>query len=87
MHLNLETFYHKDLSRRQLLKYGIGGVLAAGSFPGLFSWGCANKQSDKMPNVVLILIDTLRPDYLGFYGYRKETARFLSILANKSHCI
>jgi arylsulfatase A-like enzyme len=33
------------------------------------------------PNIVLIVIDTLRPDHLPFYGYQKETAPFLSQLA------
>ncbi len=36
------------------------------------------------PNVILILIDTLRQDYLGFHGYRYETAPFLAALAKKS---
>jgi arylsulfatase A-like enzyme len=33
------------------------------------------------PNVVLVVIDTLRADRLPFYGYAKETAPFLSKLA------
>lgn len=33
------------------------------------------------PNVVLVVIDTLRADHLPFYGYPKETAPFLSQLA------
>ncbi len=33
------------------------------------------------PNIVLILIDTLRRDHLPFYGYSKPTAPFLSELA------
>jgi len=33
------------------------------------------------PNVVLVVIDTLRADRLPFYGYPKETAPFLSKLA------
>jgi arylsulfatase A-like enzyme len=36
------------------------------------------------PNVVVILIDTLRPDHLGFHGYHRETAAFLSRLAEHS---
>jgi arylsulfatase A-like enzyme len=31
--------------------------------------------------VVVVLIDTLRPDYLGFYGYEEENAPFLAELA------
>ena len=34
--------------------------------------------------MVVILIDTLRPDYLGFYGYKKETAAFLAKVAKQS---
>jgi choline-sulfatase len=33
------------------------------------------------PNVVLVVIDTLRADHLPFHGYPKETAPFLSKLA------
>jgi len=35
----------------------------------------------RRPNIVLILIDTLRRDHLPFYGYGKPTAPFLSELA------
>lgn len=34
--------------------------------------------------VVVILLDTLRPDYLGFYGFRYETAPFLARLAKQA---
>jgi arylsulfatase A-like enzyme len=36
------------------------------------------------PNVVVVLIDTLRPDYLDAYGYPRSTAPFLAELASKS---
>ena len=36
------------------------------------------------PNVVVILMDTLRPDYLGFYGYEEEKAPFLAELAERA---
>lgn len=35
----------------------------------------------RKPNVVVILIDTLRPDHLPFHGYATNTAPFLSELA------
>jgi len=35
------------------------------------------------PNIVLVVIDTLRADRLSFYGYPKETAPFLSSLASQ----
>ena len=36
------------------------------------------------PNVVVILIDTLRADYLGAYGHEPETAPFLNRIAEQS---
>jgi len=35
------------------------------------------------PNIVLIVIDTLRPDHLPFHGYQRDTAPFLAELATK----
>lgn len=35
------------------------------------------------PNIVLIVIDTLRPDHLPFYGYERATAPFLSEIASR----
>lgn len=42
--------------------------------------GC--KKSPE-PNVVLIVLDTLRADHLPFYGYEKNTAPFLTQLASQ----
>ncbi len=44
--------------------------------------GC--RKHHKNVNVVLIVIDTLRHDHLPFYGYKKNTAPFLSEIAAKS---
>ena len=43
-------------------------------------FGCAPGGSDK-PNVVLIIIDTLRADHLGCYGYGRDTSPVLDSLA------
>ena len=40
--------------------------------------------ADERPDVVVVVIDTLRPDHLGFYGYGRETAPFLADLAQRS---
>ena len=45
---------------------------------------CQQEPVARKPNVVVILIDTLRPDHLGFYGYERETAPFLARLAKRS---
>jgi arylsulfatase A-like enzyme len=47
-----------------------------------------NHQSDKdavlkKPNILLISIDSLRPDHLSAYGYAKETTPFLTELAGQ----
>lgn len=44
---------------------------------GLAATGCSRGK----PNVVLIVVDTLRRDHLPFYGYDKPTAPFLTTLA------
>ena len=43
--------------------------------------GCTKKHE---PNVVLIVLDTLRADHLPFYGYYKNTAPFLTELSTRS---
>jgi choline-sulfatase len=74
----------RSLARRELLKYGVYSGLAAGLPSSLWLSGCRKQRSRSRPNVVVVLIDTLRPDYLGFYGYKKETAAFLAKIAKKS---
>jgi arylsulfatase A-like enzyme len=44
----------------------------------------APARSSKRPNVIVILLDTLRPDYLGLYGAESEVAPFLAEIAGKS---
>ena len=40
--------------------------------------------ADPRPNVVLVTIDTLRPDHLAPYGYEKNTAPFIEKIAENS---
>jgi arylsulfatase A-like enzyme len=49
-----------------------------------FQSGCKGQGPAPEPNVVMIVIDTLRADHLPFYGYDKNTAPFLSKLAKDS---
>jgi choline-sulfatase len=84
MAINNKHTSREDLTRRELLKYGIYGGLAAGLSSGLWLGGCRKLYRGSRPNVVVILIDTLRPDYLGFYGYKKETAKFLAEVSKQS---
>ena len=51
-------------------------ILAA----GLCALGCSGSQETK-PNIVLIVVDDLRADHLGSYGYERDTAPFVDTLA------
>jgi hypothetical protein len=44
----------------------------------------SDKTSTSRPNVLLVVLDTVRPDYLGFMGADKEIAPFLGELAKDS---
>jgi len=72
------------LSRRELLKYGLYGGLAAGLSPSLLLSGCGKQHSTKKPNIILITLDTTRADRLGCYGYRRQTSPNLDKLAEES---
>jgi arylsulfatase A-like enzyme len=48
----------------------------------LLTGDCARKTV--IDQVILITIDTLRADHLGFHGYARETSPFLDSLASKS---
>jgi len=38
------------------------------------------REQERRPNVILISMDTLRPDHLGCYGYEKDTSPALDVL-------
>ncbi len=76
-----QTTNSAPTTRRAFLKYGLYGLTAGLS--GAAIGGCAGRPP-RRPNVVFVLIDTLRPDYLGFYGFATETASFLGKLATDS---
>ncbi|MCK4546843.1 MAG: sulfatase [Candidatus Eisenbacteria sp.] len=44
--------------------------------------GCGKKAPD-LPNVILVSIDTLRPDHLGCYGYERSTSPTIDSLATR----
>jgi arylsulfatase A-like enzyme len=59
------------MRRRALVAIAVWCALVAG--------GCAREK--RPPNLVLITVDTLRPDHLGFAGYARATSPFLNRLA------
>jgi len=67
--------------RLSLIRFVAFTVVASG---GLGTVGCSDSRDSDIENVVLISIDTLRPDHLGFNGYRRPTSPFLDELAADS---
>jgi arylsulfatase len=65
---------NSTLTRREILRYGLYGGLAAGLAPSLWLGGCGKRPRGKKPNIILIAVDTLRPDHLGCYGYHRNTS-------------
>jgi arylsulfatase A-like enzyme len=55
-----------------------GALLAAGAAT---STACARAAAAERPNVVLVVVDTLRADHLGCHGYERETTPRLDQLA------
>ncbi len=69
----------KELTRRQLLKYGLyGGLGLAAAGAGYWYW-----LRRKEPNIILIVIDTLRADHVGCYGYHRNTTPSIDQLAKE----
>ncbi len=64
-------------------------LLASISTAGVLLAACSAKDVDPQegelrPNVILISIDTLRPDHLGCYGYQPDTSPALDALCEDS---
>ena len=71
--INSKQAWDKTVSRRGILKYGLYGGLVASLTPALWVSGCG-KRAGKKPNIILIIVDTVRVDHLGCYGYQKNTS-------------
>jgi arylsulfatase A-like enzyme len=50
---------------------------------GWTAWTACSTPPPKRPNVVLILVDTLRRDHVGAYGYERDTTPFIDSLAGE----
>ena len=61
-----------------------GVVVLIGGYFLLTAFSSRPPSDSLPPNVVVILIDTLRPDYLGIHGHEPETAPFMSRIAKRS---
>jgi arylsulfatase A-like enzyme len=47
----------------------------------LFASSCSRNIEHQQPNIVVVLVDALRPDHLGSYGYDQPTSPYLDKLA------
>ena len=73
-----------SLNRRDVLKYGLCGGLAAGIFPPLFLTGCGKKRQGKRPNIIVLTVDTLRADHTSMYGYHRDTTPVINAFAKSA---
>lgn len=71
----------RGLSRREILKYGLYGGLAAGLSPSLWLSGCGKQWRGRRPNVLLIVLDTARADRFSCMGYRRQTSPNIDSMA------
>ncbi len=78
----MSTNNKTKITRRKLLKHGLYGTVAAGLSPALWLTGCSKLRPNKMPNILLISIDTLRRDRCSTYGYHRDTTPNLRKLAD-----
>lgn len=82
-HLAIAEHSSPKPNRRDVLKYGLCGSLAASLAPWLLLNGCSKKKSHK-PNVVLIVLDTMRGDRLSCLGYPRKVTPNIDRIATKS---
>jgi arylsulfatase A-like enzyme len=47
--------------------------MAVGLAPCLWLSGCSKRQEAKMPNIIVLTVDTLRADHMALYGYLRDT--------------
>jgi len=73
----------ESLSRREILKYGLYGGIVAGLAPSLWLSGCRKQWWGKRPNIIFIVIDTLRANHVGCCGYRRNTTPNIDMLARE----
>lgn len=66
--------------KRQLRGLMVLFLIAATGIIALFFWACRTNQRF---NLILVSIDTLRPDHLGCYGYGRATSPTIDRLASE----
>lgn len=64
-------------------KSWLGLVIVGLIIVGLVSYFLQGEKAEKKPNVVVLLLDTLRSDHLGMNGYERDTSPNLDAFAEK----
>jgi arylsulfatase A-like enzyme len=77
----------KKIKRRNFCKAGMASLAALG-LNALFPPGYSRKEeafraADELPNFIIFLVDKLRPDHLGIYGYPKNISPNIDKLARQ----
>lgn len=81
-HINILS--SEEITRRDILKFGLKGSAAAWLADHFWGGGCKQSLSKKRPNIILISLDTTRVDHLSCYGYSRKTSPNLDKLAQES---
>lgn len=82
-------------SKRLVMHASLGIILVAGALWGMKSLASSTNRTlpvsessgheGSLPNIILIVIDTLRADHLSIYGYERETTPWLT--QESSHAV
>ena len=80
--MSIKQISKNNLTRRCLLKNALFGGAASLS-PAFWLSGCSKNKYGKKPNIVFILLDTLRADHLPTYGYKSDIAPYIHQLAQQ----
>jgi len=73
------------LDRRTFLKQtGTGAlVFVSGLAPSLWVGGCSKRRKRSKPNIIFIVVDTLRADHAGCCGYQRNTTPNIDSLSRQ----
>jgi len=75
----------KLITRRSVLKHGVDmGLTLAGISSSLFVSGCRRMRCERQPHIIMVVVDTLRSDHLGCYGYLRNTSPNIDAFAKEA---